>query len=121
MTKPKKNLVKLAAEITARGGRVDGQGVLHMPLSGGQKMTGFDGKPLKTSTPKTVQEAADYMFDKKSALESTKNAFESAMGKLEAEMAALSLKEAVVRDGHGYPYTVKFKAGKTKLEVKAIK
>lgn len=121
MTKPKKNLVELAAKITARGGRVDEQGVLHMPLKGEQKMSGFDGKPLKTSTPKTVQAAADYMFEKKSALESIKNAFESAMGKLEAEMSVLSLKEAVVRDGYGAPYTVKFKEGKTKLEVKAIK
>jgi len=97
------------------------QGTLDIPLKGDQKMTGFDGKPLKISTPKTVQAAADYMFDKRSALENTKNAFDSAMGKLEAEMAALNLKEAVVRNGSGFPYTVKFKAGKTKLEVKAIK
>jgi len=86
-----------------------------------QTVTGFDGKPLRATTPEAVQEAADMYFDRKDALESAKDRLETAVLSLEAELAAHKLDMAVVRDSTGLPYTVRLRKGKTRLEVKAVK
>ncbi len=86
---------------------------------GNMKMDGFDGKPLKATTPEAIQEAADTYFDRKDAAEQAKDRLETAIMGLEAEMATHKMTVAVVRDMTGNPYVVRVKPGKTKLEVKA--
>lgn len=119
MNKKISRVEKLAADIAARGGHIDGNGSLVIPMKGEQKLTGFDGSELKATTPATIQEAADYYFLKKFEMENRKEALEKATEKLEAEVAASGLKSVVVKDSEGMPFTVRIKQSK-KLEVKKI-
>ncbi len=91
-----------------------------LPIKPGKmSMDGFDGKPIKATTPESVQEAADLYFDRKATAEMAKDRLETAVMSLEAEMTSLKMTVAVVRDATGSPYVVRVKPGKTKLEVKA--
>lgn len=91
-----------------------------LPIKPGKmSMEGFDGKPLKATTPEAIQEAADTYFDRKHAAEQAKERLETAVMSLEAEMATHKMVVAVVRDTTGAPYVVRVKTGKTKIEVKA--
>jgi len=121
MTKPKKNLAKVAAEIVAKGGRVvDGNLVLPLGKTGPQKLTGFDGSQLKATTPFAVQQAANAYFDRKSDVELAKDKMVFALGRIEAEMKAANVVVCVVRSMSGESMTCRIKSS-SKLEIKRLK
>lgn len=115
-------MLKLAEEIAGRGGHVDGNGNLVTSLgsAGPQKLTGFDGKQLKATTPSAVQQAANDYFDRKSDVELAKDKMVFALGRIEAEMKAAGITVAVVRAVGGESMTCRINTS-SKLVIKRIK
>ncbi len=134
MTKPKvkkqetpsqrtARLSKLAEDITARGGRMEG-GNLVMPLGLGpakQVLTGLDGQQLRATTPPAVQEAADEYFDRKENVEQAKDRMATALDKIESEMKASDITVCVVRRRVGGESMVCRIKSSSKLEIKKQK
>lgn len=117
----RKNIAKVAADIVKMGGHLDSQGRLVMPLGGKQTLTGFDGKPLKTTLSEEMKAHIDYLLDKRETLENVKNAVEDAMDEVEAQLQVEGLKSVVALDKHNRKFCISLKPGKTKLEVKAVR
>lgn len=84
------------------------------------KLSGFNGDPLKQTTPKNIQDAANEYFEKKLALEKCKEAVDLELEHIGAEMAAENVQSVVVRDLDGEPKIVRVKKS-SKLEIKKIK
>ena len=100
---------------------MDANGNLVMPMTGKQSLSGFDGRTLKTTLSEDMKSHIDYMLDKREALENVKSALEDAMDEVEAQLKAEDLTFVVALDKHNKKFTISLKAGKTKLEVKAVK
>lgn len=107
--------------MTRKNTAVKSQDRLGMPSSGKQTLTGFDGKPLKTTLSEEMKAVIDYLLDKREALENVKNAVEDAVNEVEAQLTAEGLKSVVALDKHNRKFCISLKPGKTKLEVKAVK
>lgn len=114
-------VVKLAMDIAARGGHMDGKENLIMPMTGQQTLTGFDGKKLKTTLSEEMKARIDYLLDKRQALENVKNSVEDAMDEVERQLKEEDLKSVITLDKHNRKFSIALKTGKTKLEVKAVK
>jgi len=84
------------------------------------KLSGFNGDPLKQTTPKQIQDAANEYFEKKSTWEKCKDAVELALEHIGAEMAAENVQSVVVRNLDGESTMVRIKKS-SKLEIKKIK
>lgn len=116
-------LSKLAEDITARGGRMEG-GNLVMPLGLGpakQVLNGLDGQQLRATTPPAVQEAADEYFDRKSDVETAKDRMATALDKIESEMKASDITVCVVQQRVGGESMVCRIKSSSKLEIKKQK
>jgi len=131
MTKPKKKetpaqraarLVKLAKDITDKGGRMEG-GNLIMPLGLGpakQVLTGMDGSQLRATTPKEVQDAANEYFDRKDEVAKAKDRMVTSLDKIESEMKASGITVCVVSSIGGESMVCRIR-NSSKLEIKRQK
>ena len=117
----KTNVAKLAADIAARGGHINGAGDLVTPMEGRQTMTGFDGQILRATLSPEMKVHIDYLLDKREALENVKNAVENAMADVEQQMKLERLTAVTSLDKHNKKFIISLKPGKTKLEVKEAK
>lgn len=114
-------VAKLAADIAARGGHIDGNGNLIMPMTGKQTLTGFNGEKIKSTLSEDMKAVIDCLLDKREALENVKNAVEDAVDEVEEQMNIEGLKSVVALDKHNKKFLISLKPGKTKLEVKSAK
>lgn len=116
-------LSKLAEDIAARGGHMEG-GSLVMPLGlqpTKQVLRGLDGSQLKATTPAAVQEAADEYFDRKENVEQAKERMSLSLEKIESEMKASGITICVVRQCIGGESMVCRIKSSSKLEIKKQK
>lgn len=85
-----------------------------------QKLSGLDEKPIKATTPKNVQDAANEYFDRKQEVEKAKEKLGFALAHIEEEMISENIVVCVVRSMDGESMVCKIKSS-SKLEIKKLK